>query len=162
MRTRTTIVAVLAVGVASTAALSVGGSPAAAAESRGPTITVGVDEETFFDDWLYDLCGVEADVTVEERWMLKEFPDGSEALHTVRTYTSSDPRIPLEKGSATSFNAPDGSRVVAGTPLHLFDPDGGTMILDAGRIAFDPGGDVLEVRGPHTFLDVDPADLYCP
>ena len=102
----------------------------------------GGDEATFPDDWLFDLCGIEADVTVDERWMLKEFPDGSETLHTVRTYTSSDPRIPTEKGAATSFNAPDGSRVVVGTPLHLFDAGRpGPQILDAGRIAFDPAGD---------------------
>jgi hypothetical protein len=162
MCTRLTIMTALAVAVSGPAVLAVGGSPAAAAESNGPTITVGVDQETFFDDWLFDLCGIEADVTVNERWTLKEFPDGSETLHTVRTYTSSDPRIPTEKGAATSFNAPDGSRVVVGTPLHLFDPEGGTSILGAGRIAFDPAGDPQEVRGPHAFLDIDPAELYCP
>ena len=162
MRTRLAMVTALATGISSAAALVVGLSPAAAAGSSGPTITVGADQETFFDDWLFELCGIEADVTVEERWILKEFPDGSETLHTTRTYTSSDPRVPTEKGAATSFNAPDGSRVVVGTPLHLLDPEGGTLTLDAGRIAFDPAGDPLEVRGPHTFLDMDPVDLYCP
>ncbi len=140
-----------------------GGSPAAAAEGSGPTITRGGSEETFLvDDYILDLCGIVADVTVSERWTLKEFPDGSETLHVVRTYTSSDPRIPMEKGAATSFNAPDGSRVVVGKPLHLFDPDGGVLVLDAGWIAFDTLGDPADMRGPHPFLELDPADLYCP
>ena len=161
MRTRVLTGAACAAAVL--AALVVSGSPAAAAaEGAGPTITRGGAEETFFDDFVFELCGVTADVTVSERWTLKEFPDGSETLHTVRTFTSSDPRIPIEKGAATSFNAPDGSRVVVGTPLLLFDPDGGVRTLDAGRIAFDPLGDPVDVRGPHPFLDTDPADLYCP
>ncbi len=139
-----------------------GGSPAAAAEGSGPTITRGGSEETFFVDFIFELCGIAADVTVWEKWTLKEFPDGSETLHVVRTFISSDPRIPTEKGASTSFNAPDGSRVVVGKPLHLFDPDGGVLVLDAGWIAFDALGDPADMRGPHPFLELDPADLYCP
>lgn len=156
------MVAVGAVGMLVVAALVGGASPAVAAESSGPTITRGGSEETFSDDFLLDLCGIAADVTLSERWTLKEFPDGSETLQVVRTFTSSDPRIPLEKGAATSFNAPDGSRVVVGKPVQLFDPDGGVLQLDAGWIAFDPIGDPADMRGPHTFHDLDPADLYCP
>lgn len=156
------MVATGAIGMLGAAALVGAGSPAAAAESNGPTITRGGSEETFVDDFIFDLCGIAADVTVSERWTLKEFPDGSETLHVVRTYTSSDPRIPLEKGAATSFNAPDGSRIVVGKPLQLFDPDGGILQLDAGWIAFDSVGDPEDMRGPHTFQDLDPVDLYCP
>lgn len=140
----------------------VASSPPAAASGSGPTIVRGLDEETFFDDFIFELCGITADVTVSERWTRKEFPDGSETLHTVRTFTSSDPRIPLEKGAATSFNSPDGSRVVVGKPVQLFDPDGGLLVMDAGWIALDATGDSVDMRGPHTFLDLDPADLYCP
>ena len=81
----------------------VASSPPAAASGNGPTIIRGLDEETFFDDFIFELCGITADVTVSERWTLKEFPDGSETLHTVRTFTSSDPRIPMEKGAATEL-----------------------------------------------------------
>ena len=150
------------VGLLGAVALVGGSSPAAGAERAGPTITRGGGEETFFDDFLFDLCGMTADVTVSERWTLKEFADGSQTLQTVRTFTSSDPRIPTEKGAATSFTSPDGSRVVVGTPLHLFDPDGGMLLIDAGRIAFDSSGEPMEVHGPHDFLGTDPADLYCP
>ena len=162
MRNRAGLVTASAVVLLGGAVLGLAGSPAVAAEGSGPTITRGGSEETFFDDFILDLCGIAADVTLSERWTLKEFPDGSETLQVVRTFTSSDPRIPLEKGAATSFNAPDGSRVVVGKPVQLFDPDGGVLQLDAGWIAFDPVGDPADMRGPHTFHDLDPADLYCP
>ena len=140
----------------------VASSPPAAASGNGPTIIRGLDEETFFDDFIFELCGITADVTVSERWTLKEFPDGSETLHSVRTFTSSDPRIPMEKGAATSFNSPDGSRVVVGKPAQLFDPDGGVRLVAAGWILIDPDDVTLEAHGRDTYRDADQAELYCP
>jgi hypothetical protein len=159
MMVRTAVITACA--VAALGALAPVGS-AAAAGGGGPSITRGSDHATFPDDFILDLCGISADVTLTERWTLKEFPDGSETLHTVRTFVSSDPRIPLEKGAATSFTAPDGSRVVVGKPIQLFRPGGGVLVLDAGRIAFDADGNVTDSRGQHTFFDSDPAGYYCP
>lgn len=64
----------------------------------------------------------------------------------------------------SQFLAPDGSRTVAGQPIHLIS-SAGTTLLDAGRVRFDDEGNVVSVNGPHPFLDADLAELvghYCP
>ena len=144
------------------AAGALASSPPAAASASGPTIVRGLDEEIIFDDFIFELCGITADVTVSERWTVKEFPDGSYTLQTVRTYTSSDPRIPVEKGAATSFNFPDGSKIVVGKPAQLFDPDGGIRVVAAGWIEIDPDDVTLEAHGRDTYRTADQAELYCP
>ena len=72
-----------------------------------------------------------------------------------------DPRIPIEKGAATSFIAPDGSRTVVGKPIQLIGRKG-VRIRDAGRIVLDEAGNVLSVNGPHPAYGVDLAPYYCP
>jgi len=118
--------------------------------------------DRFEDDLFLDLCGIETWTTVTERWSLKQFPDGSEIFHVVRTYVPDDPRLPIEKGAGTSFFAPDGSKTTVGKPIHLIGPDGGTTLLDAGRAVFNAEGDVISVNGPHPSLDADLAEYYCP
>jgi len=140
--------------------LALGSEPAAAAEGK-PVITTGGGTETFADDLFLDLCGIATNTTLTEKWTLKEFPDGSETLHVVRTFVPDDPRLPTEKGAATSFTAPDGSRRVVGKPIQLIGPSG-VRILDAGWVLFDPAGEIVDVRGPHPSLDVDLAGYYCP
>ncbi len=139
------------------AALSSGPAYAAA-----PVIERGSTNETFFDDFIHDLCGIDTLTTLKEHWTRKTFADGSETLQVTRTFVSEDPRLPVEKGAAMSFNAPDGSRRVVGTPIHLIGPNGGTRLLDAGQVWFDVNGDVADVRGPHPSLDADLATYYCP
>jgi hypothetical protein len=127
--------------------------------AAGPVHVSDAYTETFADDSILELCGIETRTTVTERWSLRVFPDGSEALHVTRRYVSEDPRLPIEKGAGTTFTAPDGTRRVVGKPLQLIGPNGGVRILDAGWVEF---GDELTVRGPHPSLGVDLADYYCP
>jgi hypothetical protein len=143
------------------AALAGGAGPAAAA-GGGPTVTSGGGTETFFDDFILDLCGIATETTITERWTRKQFPDGSETLQVVRTFVPADLRVPIEKGAGTSFIAPDGSRRVVGKPLQLIGRQGGVQVVDAGWVLFDPEGNLVEVRGPHPSLSADLADLYCP
>jgi hypothetical protein len=143
------------------AALMVAGTGTAVAAGGAPVVTQGGGTETFADDFILDLCGIETETTLTERWTLKEFPDGSETLQVTRTFVSADPRIPIEKGAGTAFTAPDGSRRVVGTPLHLIGPHG-VRILDAGQVVFGPDGEIVSMRGPHPSLDTDPAEYYCP
>src|SRR3954454_9484271 len=141
----------------------VGGAGAASAASGKPVVTTGGGTETFADDLFLDLCGIETETTLIEKWTLKEFPDGSSTLHDERTFVPADPRLPVEKGAATSFNAPDGSRRVVGTPIHIISrTGGGTRILDAGQVWFGVNGDVVTMHGPHPSLDADLAEYYCP
>ena len=151
----TSLVLVLAAG------LSVA-LPSGTAAAAAPVVERGGGQETFFDDFIHDLCGIDTLTTLTERWTRKTFADGSETLQVVRTFVSEDPRLPVEKGAGTAFTAPDGSRRVVGTPIHLIGPNGGTRLLDAGQVWFDVNGDVADVRGPHPSLDADLATYYCP
>lgn len=134
-------------------------APTALAAEHGPTIERGRFEERFFDDFIFDICGIETVTTLTQQFTVKVFPDGSEQIHVVRTFVPDDPRLPIEKGAATTFVAPDGTRTVVGKPIQLIGPDGGVRLLDAGWIGFfdDP-----VIRGPHPSLDADLAPYYCP
>jgi hypothetical protein len=131
----------------------------ATVSASSPAIERNSYVDRFADDFILELCGIETYTTVTERWSLKTFAGGSERLHVVRTFVSDDPRLPIEKGAATTFISPDGSRTVVGKPVQLIGPDGGVRLLDAGWVQF---GDDVTVRGPHPFLDADLADYYCP
>jgi hypothetical protein len=52
--------------------------------------------------------------------------------------------LPIERGAATRFIAPDGTETVVGKPLQLIGPDGGVRILDEGWVEF---GEEVIVRG---------------
>ena len=152
------------VGLSIASALVLGVAGATPTQAAGPARISDAYTETFFDDFIFELCGVETYTTVTERWTLKVYPDGLEVFHSVRTFVPDDPRIPIEKGAATSFNEPDGSRRVVGKPIQLFYPDGGVKTLDAGQAAFDEHGALVDVRGRHDFIveSTSEADLYCP
>ncbi len=137
--------------------LSVGAVAAA-----GPTRVADAYTDVFFDDFIYELCGIETFTTVTERWTLKEFPDGSQILHVNRRFVPDDPRLPVEVGAGTSFLAPDGTKTVVGKPTQLFYANGGIRMLDAGRVIFGPGGDIVSRRGHIESLGVDLAPFYCP
>jgi hypothetical protein len=134
---------------------------AAPASAGAPVITRGGGTETFADDFILDVCGIETVTTLTEHWTLKEYADGSSTLQVQRTFVSDDPRLPVEKGAGVSFNNADGSRRVVGSPIHLIGPHG-TRLLDAGSIWFDAAGEVSRVRGPHPSLAADLAEYYCP
>lgn len=118
--------------------------------------------ETFDDDFIFGLCGIETRTTVTERWSSTVRADGSTMLHVVRTFVSDDPRLPVEKGAGTTFIAPDGSRRVVGKPIQLIGPNGGVRLLDAGQVVFGPAGNPSDVRGPHPSLGADLSVYYCP
>ena len=145
----------LSVGVA----LIVGAMSAPSAQAGGPLQERGSTTETFFDDVIFELCGIETMTTLTQHWSVKTYADGSEVVHVTRTYVSDDPRLPIEKGAATSFNAPDGTRRVVGKPIQLIGPKGGVRILDAGWIEI---GDTITMRGPHPSFGIDLAPYYCP
>ncbi len=144
------------------AGLVVSAMSAVSVQAAGPEIERDGYTDRFHDDFILELCGIDTWTTVTERWSSKVYPDGSEIFHVVRTFVPDDPRIPIEKGAATAFFAPDGSRTVVGKPLQLFKPDGGVLLVDAGWVKFDAAGELVSVRGPHPSLDVDLADYYCP
>lgn len=143
-----------------TLALVLGVMSAGVAQAAGPERIGDSYTDTFFDEFIYDLCGIETLTTVTERWTLKEYPDGSAILHVNRYFVPEDPRIPRERGAGTSFFAPDGTQTTVGSPTRIFATDGrGLLLLDAGRVVF---GEEITIRGHVESFDVDLADYYCP
>ena len=110
--------------------------------------------DRFYDEFILDLCGIDTWTTVTERWTLKTYPDGSQTFQVSRTFVPDDPRIAVEKGAGTGFFGADGSFTVVGKPIQLFKPDGGILLMDAGRAVFDPDGNLITDRGHHGY--------YCP
>jgi hypothetical protein len=146
-----------------TLALILGALSAGAVQASGPLRDGDSYTVTFYDDFIFELCGIDTFTTLTERWTFKEFADGSTILHVNRTFVSDDPRIPVEKGAGSSLTAPDGTRTVVGKPTQLFDPDGGIRLLDAGLAMFDEFGDILTIRGHSVSLGADDlAPYYCP
>jgi hypothetical protein len=151
--TRLTAVIALALGIMAVAA------PAASARGGKPTQEQGRTVQTFADDFLHDLCGIDTTTTMTQHFHVTTFPDGSQLVHETRTFVSADPRVPIEKGAGTSHWTADGIQTVTGTPIHLISRRG-TVLLDAGQVTF---ADELDVRGPHPSLFVPSlAPYYCP
>jgi hypothetical protein len=151
--TRVAAIAALAIGIVAIKA------PAASASGGKPTQERGRTVETFVDDFLHDLCGIDTTTTMTQHFHVTTFSDGSQLVHVTRTFVSADSRVPIEKGAGTSHWTPDGIQTVTGTPIHLIS-DHGTVLLDAGRVTF---ADELDVRGPHPSLIVPSlAPYYCP
>ena len=148
------------IGICATVlALVAGVAPAQGAGGK-PEIERGSFVDVFADDFIFDLCGIQTTTTLTQRFEVKTFPDGSQQVHVTRTYLSDDRRLPIEKGAGTTFIDANGVRTVAGTPIHLIGPRGGTRLIDAGRVTF---GNEIDVRGPHPSLFVpDLAPYYCP
>lgn len=153
-------ISALSAAIVALVAMSLGAPAAAAAAAAGkPAIERGSSVETFADDFILDLCGIATTTTLTQHFVVQTYPDGSQQVHVTRTFASADPRIPIEKGSGTSFYDANGVQTVAGTPIHLIGAHG-TVLLDAGLVTF---ADELDVRGPHPSLLVpDLAPYYCP
>jgi hypothetical protein len=131
----------------------------AMAGGGGPTIEREVITETFFDDFIFDICGVETQTTLTQRTTTKTFPDGSQTVHVNAEFVPDDPRIASERNAFTDRIAPDGTVTTVGLAIRLYRKGEGTVIRDAGWVRFLEDG--LVVRGPHPFLSTDPADVYC-
>ena len=129
-------------------------------QAKAPVQTTESYTEVIYDDFIFELCGIDTLTTVTERWTLKEYADGSAILHVNREFLPHDRRIPLERGAGTSFFAPDGTQTTVGSPTRLFDQDSHRLLLvDGGRVVF---GDEVEIRGHVESFDVDLAEYYCP
>jgi hypothetical protein len=142
-------------------ALIIAGPVVAPASGAGgkPTIERQVSEVTFFDEFILDICGVATNTTQTERKITKTFPDGSETVHIVAQFVPDDPGIASERDAFTDFIAPDGTITTKGLAIRLYRQGEGTIIRDAGWVRFLQDG--LVVRGPHPFLETDPATVFC-
>jgi hypothetical protein len=145
--------------IAGALALGSLGAASMSALAAQPEIERGRSQETFFDDFIFDLCGIETMTTVTEHWTLWTYADGSQKFQNSRTFVPEDPRIPIEYGAGMSTFTPDGVQTVHGSPIRLQRRGEGIILLDAGYVTLseDP-----TVHGPHPSLGVDLADYYCP
>jgi hypothetical protein len=150
----------LALAVAMVALIALVTAATAVAAPRGkPVVEREVIEETFFDDFILDICGVATNTTLVQRTTTKTFPDGSQTVHVNAEFVPDDPTIASERNAFTDVIAPDGTLTTKGLAIRLYRKGEGTIIRDAGWVRFLEDG--LVVRGPHPFLETDPADVYC-
>lgn len=158
----------LAAHAAALAALTIAATaPAAAAPGNGqagghggkPTVEREATTVTFFDDFIFDVCGVSTETTLKQRVTTKTFPDGSQRVHVNAEFVPDDPAIASERNAFTDVIDRDGTLTTVGLAIRLYRHGSGTVIRDAGWVRFLEDG--LVVRGPHPFLDIDPADVYC-
>jgi hypothetical protein len=146
--------------VAVAALIALATAPTATAGTGGkPVVERDVVEETFFDDFILDICGVETNTTLRQRTTTKTWPDGSQTVHVNAEFVPDDPSIASERNAFTDVVAPDGTLTTKGLAIRLYRKGEGTIIRDAGWVRFLEDG--LVVRGPHPFLETDPADVYC-
>jgi hypothetical protein len=155
--TRRIASAILAAGLAAVAAptavanVGQGGKPVVERDAFQQTLSP--------DEFLLDVCGVETNTTYVQRTTTKTFPDGSQTVQIQASWTPDDPNLASERDVSTRFLDIDGTETIVGLPIRLYRHGEGTIIRDAGWLrVFDDG---LLVRGPHPFLETDPADVYC-
>lgn len=134
------------------------GAPAVLA-GQPDIVHSGRTTDTFFDHFIFDVCGIETMTTVTERWTLTTYADGSQRFQVSRVFVPADRRIPIEYGAGMSTWDPNGVQTVHGSPIRLQRRGEGITVVDAGLIVLS---DDPTVHGPHPSLDLDLADLYCP
>jgi hypothetical protein len=153
-----TTLAITAAALATTAAAA-SASGDAARHGGAPDVEREVSEETYFDEFIFDLCGIATQTTETQRLTIKTYPDGYETVHVNAQWVPDDPRIASERYARTDIFELDGSLTIKGLGVRLYRKGEGTTIVAAGWVNFSEDGVVG--RGPHDFLDMDPADLYC-
>jgi hypothetical protein len=115
-------------------ALVILGAVSAAHASGGkPTITHEVTTTTFFDAFIFDICGVATNTTLTERVTTKTFPDGSQTVHVNGDFVPDDPSIASERDA---FTAPGETVTTVGLAIRLYRQGEGTIIRDAGWVRF--------------------------
>ena len=150
---RPLIAATVAIGI-----LAAGATGALAA--KPVSVHQGKESATFFDDFIFDICGISTMTTVTENWTLTMYADGSQRFTNSRTFVPADKRIPIEYGAGMSTFDVNGVQTVKGSPIRLRSQQGdGITVLDAGFVILD---DDIAVHGPHPSLGLDLADFYCP
>lgn len=147
--------AVLAAVLAPTAVAT----PGTGGHGGKPTVERESITVTFFDDFIFDICGVATDTTLRQRTTTKTFPDGFQTVHVNAEFVPDNPAIASERNAFTDRVEPDGTVTTVGLAIRLFRHGEGTIIRDAGWVRFLEDG--LVIRGPHPFLETDPADVYC-
>ena len=152
-----TITRTLIAGAVAIASLAAGAGGALAAKPVSEHS--GQVRDTFFDDFIYDLCGIETMTTVTERWTLTTYADGSQRFTNSRKFVPADVRIPIEYGAAMSTWDANGVQTVHGSPIRLQRRGEGIILLDAGFVTLS---DDPTVHGPHPSLDLDLTQYYCP
>ncbi len=137
----------------------VAAAPSALA-AKPEIVQSGKYTDTFFDDYILDLCGIETMTTVTERWTLTTYADGSQRFTNSRTFVPSNPVLRwIEYGAAMSTWDVNGVQTVHGSPIRIQIRGEGMIVLDAGYVTLT---DDPTVHGPHPSLGMDLADVYCP
>lgn len=132
-------------------------APALAAKPE--TVHSGKYTDTFFDDFILELCGIETMTTVTEHWTLTTYADGSQRFTNGRKFVPLSTELTwIEYGAGMSTWDANGVQTVHGSPLRIQRRGEGMILLDAGYVTLT---DDPTIHGPHPSLEMDLADVYC-
>ena len=118
-------------------------------------------------------CAFSIQVVEDVKVTEKTFFDSWENPIRVATFVRVDvTAINLSNGNSLTernrftvfFDIPFEGDTFVGLPFRIKVPRGGTVTFDAGRIEFDPDGNIIFVAGPHPLAEggFDFAGVYCP
>lgn len=141
------------------ATLAVAATVAGAATAAPPA------KDTFFDSFTFEDTSTCPGITItqhnEERDTVVEFSETRLAIqrHGVATLSANGKTLTSNFSAKIFIDAPNTVKVV-GTVYNIQVPGAGTVLLDAGNIAFDfETGNVLYIHGPHEQFSGDVAAL---
>lgn len=77
----------------------------------------------------------------------------------VGTETANGVTLATSEHATITEDFRDGTETWTGQPFKLSLTDGGTLMLDAGKLVYDASGAILVQHGPHQYLDDQAA--YC-
>jgi hypothetical protein len=141
------------------ATLAVAGTLAGAATAAPPA------KDTFFDSFSFEDSSTCPGITItqhnEERDTVVDFSATRTTIqrHGVATLSANGKTLTSNFSAKIFFDVPNSVKVV-GTVYNIQVPGAGSVLLDAGNIAFDfETGDLLYVHGPHEQFSGDVAAL---
>ncbi len=135
-----------------------------------PTINTLQFTQTYVDT---EICAF--DVSVEVTMTVKEFifydDSGNPVkvqvhirLDAVETNVETGKSVLEHDVGTLVIDLSTGETTVLG-PIRLKRPNGGVLVIDVGKVVFDPAGNITFAAGPHPFfvtLGGDFAQLLCP
>lgn len=159
MRTLGRLGLAAAVGMLATVAVV----PAASAST--PSVDHFTSQDSFYASTLSAECGFDIWRDSSATWTIISFQDGSVQVHGEGVDVfSANGRSVTERDAFTYFFSADGSYTITGADYHAYQPGAGLVVIDAGKVGFDPDGNIVLLDGPHPIVldGYDRAPTFCP
>jgi hypothetical protein len=156
MRTLRRLGMLIATGMLATLAVA----PAAAAST--PSIDRIDYHQVYVAPGLSAACGFQITRDQSDQGVDAVYSDGSERqdIQEVDIWSANGKSI-TEHDAFSVFIAVDGTVTLSGANYHAIQPGTGLIVIDGGRLAWDPNGDLIVLDGPHPVVLDGRAPTFC-